>query len=196
MQRMSFFNINLGPLPEYLMLGEKEIKKGRENEIEEKETGKLGLLDIGLFPDKKQLGDLQISPTINNQYKIELQFAPLSPQLKHITRDKVVEITTHKVDPVKTETCCICYDEEVPSTDLLKCKHPVCKECTPLLQKAECPLCRTFLEGPLVTDEIVADLMNREEQARLNEITTNYLRGLYLEEHPEVNPEEVYEMFR
>lgn len=94
------------------------------------------------------------------------------------------------------ETCCICYDEEIPSTDLLNCKHPVCGECIGQLQKAECPFCREALEGPLVTDAALANILNREEQARLAEINANYMAGLYLQENPEADPEEVYRMYR
>ena len=133
---------------------------------------------------------------INNQYIHELQFAPLSPKNPRIKTDSVPAITTHKVSTIHTETCCICYDKDIPSTELLTCKHPVCGECTEQLQKPECPLCKRFLEGPLVTDEILANLINRQEQERLQEITTNYLVGLYLEEHPDANPEDVYGMYR
>ena len=97
---------------------------------------------------------------------------------------------------VTPEQCCICYDAEIPSQDLLNCKHPVCGECIGQLQKAECPFCRTGLAGPLVTDAALANIYNREEQARMAEINANYMAGLYLQEHPEADPEEVYQMYR
>ncbi len=136
-----------------------------------------------------------ISPEAQQRFTQELQLAPLSPRSPRFVQ-KVPAVIIHPVQPMLTETCCICYDEEIPTTNLLTCKHPVCGECTRGLQTPECPVCKRFLEGPLVTDDILAVIINRQEQARMNEMTANYLAGLYLEEHPEANPEEVYERYR
>lgn len=135
-------------------------------------------------------------PNPEHQFTQELQLAPLSPRSPRIERRAPPTVVTHPVEPTQTETCCICYDEEIPTTNLLTCRHPVCGECTAQLRAPKCPMCQQFLEGPLITDVILADIMNREEQERLNEITANYLAGIYLEEHPEANPEEVYERYR
>ncbi len=137
-------------------------------------------------------------PIKNQQYTSELHLAPLSPRLSR-NKTKIPKVVTKKVVPKvleKTETCCICYDEEIPTSNLLMCKHPVCGECTGQLQKAECPLCKKYLEGPLVTDFIMADIINREEQAKNVDITANYLAGIYLREHPHANPEDVYDRYR
>jgi hypothetical protein len=139
---------------------------------------------------------VQGSPDKQEQFTRELHFAPLSPRNPRITRNETVTLVTHATKPTTTETCCICYDEEIPSTNLLACEHPVCGECTAQLQTAECPMCKTFLEGPLVTDEILANILNRQEQNRLNEMTANYMAGLYLEQNPDADPEEVYRRYR
>lgn len=131
----------------------------------------------------------------NNQYMRELMLAPLSPRSPRINRLNP-KVVTHSNIPTITQTCCVCYDEEIPSSSLLKCNHPVCSDCIKQLQAPECPMCKTFLQGSLVTDVVLADIMNRQEQSRLNELTSNYLAGLYMQEHPEANPEEVYERYR
>jgi len=142
------------------------------------------------FPITGQSDNQQIM----NQYMNELQVAPLSPRSPRV-RPTNVSIVSHPVHKTVTESCCICYDEEISTTNLLNCKHPVCEECISQLQKPECPMCKSFLSGPLVTDNMLADIMNRQEQARLNEMSANYLAGMYLEEHPEANAEDVYSMY-
>ena len=131
-----------------------------------------------------------------SQYTQELQMTPLSPRSPRVKINNLPIVVTHNVEPIQTETCCICYDEEIPTHNLLTCKHPVCGECVKELNKPECPMCKQFLAGALVTDNVLADIMNRQEQARLNEITANYLAGVYLEENPEADPEEVYDRYR
>ena len=130
-----------------------------------------------------------------NQITTELTLAPLSPKSPRITIKNTPEIKTHPTTVIKTETCPICYDSEVPIHNLLTCGHPVCEECIEQLQTAECPFCKKFLEGPLVTDSILANILNREEQKRMNEITANYLAGVYLEQHPDANLEDVYQRY-
>ncbi len=153
---------------------------------------------IDILHETNLLPNANLLPIKNQQYTSELHLAPLSPRLSR-NKPKIPKVVTKKVVPKvleKTETCCICYDEEIPTSNLLTCKHPICGECTGQLQKAECPFCKKYLEGPLVTDFIIADIINREEQAKNEDITANYLAGIYLREHPHANPEEVYARYR
>jgi hypothetical protein len=136
------------------------------------------------------------NPEAQNQYTRELQLAPLSPRSPRIGQQIPPAVFTHPTQPVSTETCCVCYDEEIPTTKLLGCKHPLCGECISQLQTPECPMCKKFIEGPLVTDEMLINILQRQEQARMDEETANYLAGLYLEENPEADPEEVYARYR
>jgi len=136
------------------------------------------------------------NPEAQNQYTRELQLAPLSPRSPRIGQQIPPAVFTHPTQPVSTETCCVCYDEEIPTTKLLGCKHPLCGECIGQLQTPECPMCKKFIEGPLVTDEMLINILQRQEQARMDEETANYLAGLYLEENPEADPEEVYARYR
>ena len=160
--------------------------------------------NINPFPQLLPLlPDIPRNPdNIKKQYTQELQLAPLSPRSPRVQRTTTPTIVIHQTiptrptAPTKTETCCICYDEEIPTPNLLTCKHPVCGECVTQLQAPECPMCKHFLEGPLVSDVILADILNRQEQARLNDMTANYLAGLYLEENPNADPEEVYRRYR
>jgi hypothetical protein len=112
-----------------------------------------------------------------------------------LTRLPPIRSPIRSPSPVNMGECCICYDD-IPVSDKLKCDHIVCGPCTDRLQKLECPMCKTNLEGPLVTDEVVANILNRQEQDRLAYINADYMAALYLEEHPEANPEEVYRMYR
>jgi len=120
---------------------------------------------------------------------------PVSPRYNSPVRSPTLPRYTPVKSPVKTENCCICYDD-IPISNKLKCDHVVCGPCIDRLQKLECPMCKTNLEGPLVTDEVVANILNRQEQDRLAYINADYMAALYLEEHPEANPEEVYRMYR
>jgi len=197
---MSFYDISkLPPIPVFDISKLPPLKDTGKNivikVIKEKEILPQlpQALKINLLPPK-----LDLLPIKNQQYTSELHLAPLSPRLSR-NKSKIPKVVTKKVVPKvleKTETCCICYDEEIPTSNLLTCKHPVCGECTGQLQKAECPMCKKYLEGPLVTDLMIADIINREEQAKNEDITANYLAGIYLREHPHANPEEVYDRYR
>ncbi len=136
------------------------------------------------------------NPEAQTQYTRELQLAPLSPRSPRIGRKIPPAVVTHPTKPVATETCCVCYDQEIPTTNLLGCKHPLCGECIGQLRTPECPMCKQFIEGPLVTDEMLINILQRQDQARMDEETANYLAGLYLEENPEADPEEVYARYR
>lgn len=59
----------------------------------------------------------------------------------------------------------------------------------------DCPICRQPLEGPSVTSELLADIINRQEREILNSLTVYYLAAEYLSKNPGANPEEVYNMF-
>jgi hypothetical protein len=131
-----------------------------------------------------------------NQYIRELELAPLSPRSPRVMKPTSPVVVTHPVQQGATETCCICYDTEIPTNNLLGCQHPVCSECIGQLRAPECPMCKKFIEGPLVTGELLAEILNRQEQAKMEEETANYLAGLYLQENPEANPEEVYARYR
>jgi hypothetical protein len=93
------------------------------------------------------------------------------------------------------EDCCICMDECVKISELLKCKHPVCKGCLSQLKNPICPICRQTLEGETVTSEILVDIMNRQEQEKANALSSDYLTSIYLFQNPGANPEEVYNQF-
>jgi hypothetical protein len=98
-------------------------------------------------------------------------------------------------EPQEGEDCCICMDECVKISELLKCKHPVCKGCLSQLKNPICPICRQTLEGETVTSEILVDIMNRQEQEKANALSSDYLTSIYLFQNPGANPEEVYNQF-
>ena len=185
------------PIPRNLIM-----KLHGETSTQEKEIP----TNFGLVPSYSDNGNNSYSDNGTNvggtnQYIQELQFAPLSPKSHKVDRDKppkvVVNTIKNKVknNNVKTEPCCICYDEEIPTTKSLFCSHSVCGDCVSQLQKPTCPVCQKFLKGPLVSDDILARIINREEQDRLKEVSRNYLIGMYLEEHREVKPEEAYDLY-
>jgi len=141
-------------------------------------------------------------PNTNNieltQYTRELQLAPLSPKSPRVVIKSDPVVLTHptNLNQTVTQDCCVCYDEKIHSHQQLECKHPICSVCINQLRAPECPMCKQYLKGPLVTDAALVQIMNRQEQCRADELTANYLAGLYLQEHPEANPEEVYARYR
>ena len=144
-----------------------------------------------------QIQDINSNPKVNRS---------LSP-VNTVTPTKVEENTgkgkrileTHVTSEDQTSEgiseCCICLDEKVNENDKLTCKHTVCPSCIALLNKPECPMCRTYLEGSLVTSELLANIMNRQEDYNQRSQTANYLASLYIQEHPEADPEDVYKRF-
>jgi len=102
---------------------------------------------------------------------------PRSPSKISVSKVEVKRSPSPRISPVASpgETCCVCMSESVPRSKRLVCSHAVCQDCIGNLQKNECPVCRRGLEGGYVTDETLATIVNREEQAKANEESANYL---------------------
>lgn len=58
-----------------------------------------------------------------------------------------------------TLTCSICDENESVG---LSCKHIVCESCLLQLRKNKCPMCGIDLAGPLVTDNVIAHIIQKE----------------------------------
>ena len=58
--------------------------------------------------------------------------------------------------------CCVCT-QHIRERDRLKCGHSICIECLNSLRKNECPVCRTRMQGRLITDEVLMLIMSKEE---------------------------------
>jgi hypothetical protein len=95
----------------------------------------------------------------------------------------------------ETHQCCICLDEEIPSSDLLSCQHPVCVPCLQQITKAECPICRSEIKGSIVDPDIITRIRQKEEEDRLREENANYLVALAMAENPDLDPQELYDRY-
>lgn len=47
-----------------------------------------------------------------------------------------------KIKMEHLEECCVCYDHNITSDQLLPCGHPLCNKCKSQLTRPTCPLCR------------------------------------------------------
>jgi len=198
---MSFdFSKLLDPLPQDLIdIFNKPLSKEVQTNVKEKQEKELF--------DFSKLEPLNIQPLIQEEkvdyqnqnierFTDELLMSPLSPKIRSPVKSPKPPVKIHKVEKSEIHQCCICLDENVPTNKLLNCKHPVCETCVGQLHQAKCPVCRSQLEGEIVTSEVLMKIMQREEEERAKEQTANYLAGLYMQEHPFSDPEEVYDMYR
>lgn len=74
---------------------------------------------------------------------------------------------------IEATNCCVCDDQ--CECDII-CKHIICNECLNKLKKPQCPMCRGLLEGPSITSEILANIINREYQDEMETVSINTLR--------------------
>ena len=143
-------------------------------------------------------------PIIEKQYIRELQFASLSgnriirteppPVVTHLSENRIIKKEElPKEIPKEIESCCVCYEDV---TYPLVCKHSICGDCAVNLQAPECPVCKKFLEGKVVTDEKLATILSRQDQAKQKELYANYLASVYLQENPDANQEEIYQLYQ
>lgn len=56
--------------------------------------------------------------------------------------------------------CCTCGNS-IDSQFKMKCGHLVCRECLLSVSSPYCPGCNTVLEGPLVSNEILGDIITK-----------------------------------
>jgi hypothetical protein len=88
-------------------------------------------------------------------------------------RNKVKSGRCHHHQIPKTE-CGVCMDLCLP----MKCGHAVCELCLQHLRQPTCPECRSFIEGPLITDEILANIINRQMRDENETITSDYMMAM------------------
>jgi hypothetical protein len=69
-----------------------------------------------------------------------------------------------------SEECCVCYDS-VPSSELLKCSHPVCKSCIKNLRDPRCPMCRTEIDANHITNRDKRRMSMRRTEDVINRNT-------------------------
>lgn len=112
-----------------------------------------------------------------------------------LQESSTIRDVTEEQEDIHGETCCVCLDQEVPSAELLSCKHPVCVPCLQQLTKTECPTCRAKLGGPSVTGKIFSNIIKREQDDILAEENANLLVALALQEDPNLDPTELYDRF-
>ena len=78
------------------------------------------------------------------------------PQLQILS-----EQSSDKID------CCVCMDE-MPSTDKLKCTHPVCRTCVGKLRSDKCPMCRREIAAHYLKPRQKSNMRRRFEQDRIS----------------------------
>jgi hypothetical protein len=61
----------------------------------------------------------------------------------------------------KALECAYC-DELGPEKYRLRCSHYICSDCLSLIRTSLCPICKETIEGTLVSEEIMSDIIERE----------------------------------
>ena len=98
----------------------------------------------------------------------------------------------------QNESCCICFEENVPLECLGQCAHRLHRVCVEKQIKAECPLCRTPLTAKLDTFWPFRIMVSRavlgpviEHWYENGEDIRNFRKAGYLhrEEHPDYDSE-------
>ena len=90
--------------------------------------------------------------------------------------------------------CCICSDA-VPHRSIMQCSHPVCMECSKMLQTLDCPTCRQPLIGPYLTPDIRATIVQRAGAAHNLEQIADEVRAHLADRMPWVPSEVLYDLF-
>jgi hypothetical protein len=74
--------------------------------------------------------------------------------------------------------CCICYENNVTSSDTLSCQHSICSGCIGKLRKLSCPMCREQLSGKIVTTELKKKIENNENEDYRERTNNNLLAAI------------------
>ena len=118
------------------------------------------------------------------------------------TLKQAEKVKTDDADIIRTNTstfiiltmyeyrkCCLC-NEPMSSKYSLKCGHDVCLICLPNLRKNECPICRKNLSGEVITDEILCNILQRNEIDKFENDQQDQLMAMAAELG--YNPNELY----
>jgi len=118
------------------------------------------------------------------------------------TLKQAEKVKTDDSDIIRTETstftiltmyqyrkCCLCNDP-MSSKHSLKYGHDVCLTCLPNLRKNECPICRKNLSGEAIPDEILCNILQRNEIDKFENDQQDQLMAMAAELG--YNPNELY----
>ncbi len=130
-----------------------------------------------------------------------------------LKKDALVEALLHRLDqekssppksppksPVKSkkklDDCCICMEPIQDESEMTECGHAICGECSKLLEKAECPMCRAPLKGKLYDPESLKKIAEKEAKTReieniVNDLKAYYSYGDNRGDYPVTNPENI-----
>ena len=73
------------------------------------------------------------------------------------------KITTESNLNFNVLECCYCR-ELGPDKYRMKCSHYICSDCLSLIRISLCPVCEEPIEGTLVSEKILADIIERERE--------------------------------
>jgi hypothetical protein len=73
---------------------------------------------------------------------------------------KIDKIEGNKYDFMECGYC----SELGPTKFSMKCGHYICSDCLSLIRSSLCPVCEQFIEGELVSEEILSDIIERERE--------------------------------
>jgi hypothetical protein len=116
--------------------------------------------------DRKQREYPLLTPSIM-VYQSDVKFISIKSK-RSVIKSMVRKVPLPKIFQGKTaETeykpleCAYC-DELGPEKYRLRCSHYICSECLTLIRTSLCPICQESIEGTLVSDEILSDIIERE----------------------------------
>lgn len=82
-------------------------------------------------------------------------------------------------DTIPIHKCCICLRGNIPSTNLVGCKHPVCTECVNDLDSLNCPECRQPLaqmydySEESIASNLISNAIDEEFRQRMLNVQSN-----------------------
>jgi hypothetical protein len=140
-------------------------------------------------------GQNQINPTspemIPQEQSGKIAVPVITTPKNKLIADKNLEVPV--IDINEDTICCICQDETVKSGDQPKCGHMICFNCIRQLEKLKCPQCSSTLESPLLDEESIRKINDRDLVNKRIRDTINMLAAEYNNIYTEAEENESYD---
>ena len=151
------------------------------------------LLNRPASPRPNSPGRQQAIPIMNRPASPRLN-SPGRQQANPIVGGIVEHVDGHNHQGHTHQDCCICMEPTVSPGRETGCGHAVCADCTKMLRKAECPVCRAKLEAGYLTQDANQAIQaatrndNRVQELR-NAVSAEYINMFPNREGAELNTE-------
>jgi hypothetical protein len=98
--------------------------------------------------------------SMNKPFESSIIYSSSKPERKVKSVKLKVPFILNKKDEME---CCVCEDM-MNIDNKMNCGHLVCDDCLDHIRTMKCPICKEMMEGPLLKDEVVEEIMLRNKE--------------------------------